>query len=172
MSQAGESNGSARNNRNQPPSHSIFSVPTPIKQLFDQFPLLTYPINDLPLRTPRHRDAHVRYVFTTDQGLVHGAPSYNPACLKWQAGIHLISPTSHYSSSQHCRHTSSSLRYPSELLQRTTIHHRAAHYLSCCPRQNRISNHSQYRRASCNDGLLTTSRRKLKSLETCDTRHI
>jgi metaxin len=88
MSQAPKSSSSAQSNRQPPPSHSIFSVPTPIKQLFDQFPLLTYPINNLPQRAPRHRDAHVLYVFTTDQGAVHGAPSYNPACLKWQVSFH------------------------------------------------------------------------------------
>jgi hypothetical protein len=110
MSQAGESGRSARSNRQPPPSHNIFSVPTPIKQLFDQFPLLTYPVNDLPQRAPRHRDAHVLHVFTTDEGAIHGAPSYNPACLKWQVSLHTLSPTSHHSSSQHRRRTSSSPR--------------------------------------------------------------
>ncbi|CAI6340880.1 unnamed protein product [Periconia digitata] len=66
-------------------SHSIFSVPTPIKQLFDRFPLLSYPSNDLPLRAPANRNAHVLHVFSTDKGALAGAPSYNPACLKWQA---------------------------------------------------------------------------------------
>ena len=107
MSQAGESSTSAHSSRQPPPSHSIFSVPTPIKQLFDRFPLLTYPVNGLPQRAPRHRDTHVLYVFTTDQGALHGAPSYNPACLKWQVSIHPLSPTSHYSGLQHRRHISS-----------------------------------------------------------------
>ncbi|KAF2438583.1 hypothetical protein P171DRAFT_467230 [Karstenula rhodostoma CBS 690.94] len=67
------------------PSRTIFAVPTPIKQLFDRFPLLTYSPNDLPQRAPRHRDAHTLFVFATEKEAVCGAPSYNPACLKWQA---------------------------------------------------------------------------------------
>ncbi|KAJ4362309.1 hypothetical protein N0V83_010402 [Neocucurbitaria cava] len=79
------------NNRRQqqttttPARSSIFSVPAPIKQLFDRFPLFTYAGNELPQRAPRHRSAHVLYVFTTERGAVEGAPSWNPGCLKWQA---------------------------------------------------------------------------------------
>ncbi|KAF2703469.1 hypothetical protein K504DRAFT_392321 [Pleomassaria siparia CBS 279.74] len=61
---------------------NIFAVPAPIRQLFDKFPLLTYPSNDLPHRT--RRNGHVLYVFATEDGAAAGAPSYNPACLKWQ----------------------------------------------------------------------------------------
>ncbi|KAG9191045.1 hypothetical protein G6011_09133 [Alternaria panax] len=85
MSQTDDSNATSRNLRRQPSSHSIFSVPTPIKQLFDRFPLVTYPVNEFPQRAPQHHSAHVLYVFTTDQGVARGAPSHNPACLKWQA---------------------------------------------------------------------------------------
>ncbi|KAF1830085.1 hypothetical protein BDW02DRAFT_592159 [Decorospora gaudefroyi] len=85
MSQTDESSKNAPANRQPAPSRSIFSVPVPIKQLFDRFPLLTYPVNDVPQRAPRHRNAHVLYVFTTAEGARDGAPSYNPACLKWQA---------------------------------------------------------------------------------------
>ncbi|KNG47849.1 mitochondrial outer membrane protein [Stemphylium lycopersici] len=87
MSRSSRSNVTATSSRQQqqPPSSSIFSVPAPIKQLFDQFPLLTYPVNEFPQRVPQHGNAHVLYVFTTDQGALQGAPSYNPACLKWQA---------------------------------------------------------------------------------------
>ncbi|KAJ4290464.1 hypothetical protein N0V90_010681 [Kalmusia sp. IMI 367209] len=66
-------------------SRGIFAVPAPIKQLFDRFPLQTYAANDLPQRAPRNRDAHTLYVFATEKGAAEGAPSYNPACLKWQA---------------------------------------------------------------------------------------
>jgi metaxin len=66
------------------PSSSFFDVPAPIKQLFDKFPLLSYPVNDLPHRAPRHRNTNVLYLFTTEEGASEGAPSYNPACLKWQ----------------------------------------------------------------------------------------
>ncbi|KAF2190207.1 hypothetical protein K469DRAFT_561452 [Zopfia rhizophila CBS 207.26] len=70
-------------NRHQP-SRSLFTVPAPIERLFDRFPLLTYPANDLPLRAPRNRNEHVLYVFITLDGASAGAPSYNPGCLKWQ----------------------------------------------------------------------------------------
>ena len=84
MSRPDDDNASARSIRRQPSSRSLFSVPTPIKQLFDQFPLITYPVNDFPQRAPQHHDTHVLYVFTTDGGSTRGAPSHNPACLKWQ----------------------------------------------------------------------------------------
>lgn len=89
MSRSSRSNVTATSSRQQqqPPSSSIFSVPAPIKQLFDQFPLLTYPVNEFPQRVPQHGNAHVLYVFTTDQGALQGAPSYNPACLKWQVRL-------------------------------------------------------------------------------------
>ncbi|KAH8625210.1 hypothetical protein IG631_20675 [Alternaria alternata] len=92
MSQTDDSNGTTRGLRRQPSSRSIFSVPTPIKQLFDQFPLVTYPANDFPQRAPQHHNAHVLYVFTTDEGAIRGAPSHNPACLKWQVSLCLKPP--------------------------------------------------------------------------------
>jgi hypothetical protein len=66
------------------PSRSIFAVPAPIKQLFDRFPLLTYAPNNLPQRAPTYRDAHTLFIFATEREAAEGAPSYNPACLKWQ----------------------------------------------------------------------------------------
>ena len=76
--------------REQPPlSRSIFAVPTPIKQLFDRFPLITYPANELPLRAPKNRNAHTLYIYTTDKEARVGAPSYNPACLRWQVRTEL-----------------------------------------------------------------------------------
>ncbi|KAF2126615.1 hypothetical protein P153DRAFT_297698 [Dothidotthia symphoricarpi CBS 119687] len=76
-----------RQQRRPPPTpyRSIFTVPEPIKQLFDRFPLLTYPANELPQRAPQNRNAHILHVFTTDREALKGAPSFNPACLKWQA---------------------------------------------------------------------------------------
>ncbi|KAL6703546.1 hypothetical protein ACN47E_009571 [Coniothyrium glycines] len=67
------------------PARSILAVPTPIKQLFDRFPLHTYGTNELPQRAPQDRHGHVLYIFTTEEGAAKGAPSHNPACLKWQA---------------------------------------------------------------------------------------
>jgi metaxin len=63
---------------------SIFDIPPPLKRLFDRFPLVLYPANELPARAPRDRSQHALYVFTTPKGAVLGAPSYNPSCLKWQ----------------------------------------------------------------------------------------
>ncbi|KAH7083968.1 hypothetical protein FB567DRAFT_95696 [Paraphoma chrysanthemicola] len=87
MPQANEGDEASRSNRppQQASSRSLFTVPAPIKQLFDQFPLCTYPNNELPQRAPRDRDTHVLYVFASDTQALRGAPSYNPACLKWQA---------------------------------------------------------------------------------------
>ncbi|EOA87172.1 uncharacterized protein SETTUDRAFT_88017 [Exserohilum turcica Et28A] len=87
MSRTGRSNVSTAASSTST-SKSFFSVPAPIKQLFDQFPLLTYPVNQSPQRAPQHRHAHVLYVFTTEHGAIRGAPSHNPACLKWQAYLH------------------------------------------------------------------------------------
>lgn len=61
---------------------NILTVPTPIRQLFDKFPLQTYPSNELPYRA--HHKHHVLYVFATKEAAAAGAPSCNPACLKWQ----------------------------------------------------------------------------------------
>lgn len=83
-SETSERDDTHRNEHRNKPQHSIFAVPVPIKQLFDRFPLLTYPANDLPQRAPRTRNAHVLYVFSTKQDALTGAPSFNPACLKWQ----------------------------------------------------------------------------------------
>ena len=86
MSQTNDGNGAARQGvrQAQTPSRSIFAVPAPIKQLFDRFPLLTYPTNDLPHRAPRARNAHVLYIYASDEDALKGSPSFNPACLKWQ----------------------------------------------------------------------------------------
>ncbi|KAF2489644.1 hypothetical protein BU16DRAFT_471240 [Lophium mytilinum] len=67
-----------------PLKSSIFTVPAPIKRLFDRFPLTTYPANELPARSPRKRDQNVLYIFATPLEAIQGSPSYNPSCLKWQ----------------------------------------------------------------------------------------
>ncbi|KAK0258640.1 phosphatidylserine decarboxylase [Friedmanniomyces endolithicus] len=64
---------------------TLFAIPAPLKPIFDRVPLLTYAANDLPLRSPRNRDGNVLHVFTTPEDATTGRPSYNPACLKWQA---------------------------------------------------------------------------------------
>lgn len=69
-----------------------FTTPPPIKRLFDRFPLVTYPSNELPQRTAGHRDQHALYIFTTEEGVGNGSASFNPGCLKWQVRFEL----SHY----------------------------------------------------------------------------
>ena len=61
-----------------------YTTPKPIKRLFDRFPLVTYPSNELPKRNAGHRGEHALYVFTTEEGVQNGAASFNPGCLKWQ----------------------------------------------------------------------------------------
>ncbi|KAF2765435.1 hypothetical protein EJ03DRAFT_377826 [Teratosphaeria nubilosa] len=63
----------------------LFRIPQPLKAVFDKFPLVTYGENELPARAPRARDEHILHVFTMEQGAKDGRPSFNPACLKWQA---------------------------------------------------------------------------------------
>lgn len=63
---------------------SFFTVPPPIKKLFDKFPLATYPANDLPQRSPTRRQGNQLFVFTDAAGARNGRPSFNPQCLKWQ----------------------------------------------------------------------------------------
>ncbi|EKG15613.1 hypothetical protein MPH_07048 [Macrophomina phaseolina MS6] len=64
---------------------SITTVPAPVKRLFDKFPLVTYPANELPHRAPHERQRPQLYIFTTEDGARRGDPSFNPSCLKWQA---------------------------------------------------------------------------------------
>lgn len=63
-----------------------FTTPQLIRRLFDEFPLRTYPVNELPRRSPQNRDRHALWIFTTCRGARVGAPSFNPGCLKWQVG--------------------------------------------------------------------------------------
>lgn len=63
---------------------SITTVPAPVKRLFNKFPLVTYPANDLPVRAPRQRQRPQLYIFTTEHGARNAEPSFNPSCLKWQ----------------------------------------------------------------------------------------
>lgn len=62
-----------------------FNTPQPIRRLFEKFPLQTYPINELPQRSPRKRDRNTLWIFSSKEGVQLGAPSFNPGCLKWQA---------------------------------------------------------------------------------------
>jgi metaxin len=80
----------ARQQATPQPASSIFAIPRPLKILFDTFPLHTYPSNTLPVRSPRRRDRHALYIFTTAKGAAIQAPSFNPSCLKWQAYLKFL----------------------------------------------------------------------------------
>lgn len=65
-------------------ARDFFSVPAPVKRIFDKFPLVTYPANDLPYCSWSNRQGNRLFVFTDAAGARHGRPSFNPQCLKWQ----------------------------------------------------------------------------------------
>ena len=66
---------------------SLFSIPPPLKRIFDKFPLVTYADNALPLRARATGDENVLYIFTNKEDAKLGRPSFNPSCLKWQVGL-------------------------------------------------------------------------------------
>ncbi|KXJ87626.1 hypothetical protein Micbo1qcDRAFT_167162 [Microdochium bolleyi] len=71
-------------------SSGWFAIPAPLARLFKRFPLLTYPPNELPARSPQQqRDVATLYVFISDADALKGLPSYNPTCLKWQTFLRL-----------------------------------------------------------------------------------
>ncbi|KAI1429153.1 hypothetical protein F5Y12DRAFT_540168 [Xylaria sp. FL1777] len=74
--------------RPQEPS-GWFAIPAPLARLFKKFPLLTYPPNELPARSPDVRDVPTLYVFISDESALKGLPSFNPSCLKWQTFLKL-----------------------------------------------------------------------------------
>ncbi|KAI0387206.1 hypothetical protein F5Y04DRAFT_243236 [Hypomontagnella monticulosa] len=65
------------------------TVPAPLARLFKKFPLLTYPPNELPARSPNARDVATLYIFISDQDALNSLPSFNPSCLKWQTFLKL-----------------------------------------------------------------------------------
>ncbi|KHJ35534.1 putative mitochondrial outer membrane protein [Erysiphe necator] len=72
---------SAENHRDKP---GIFSVPTPVKKIFDKVPIVIYPPNRLPQRSSSCDNFPSLYVFSREQDAIVGKPSFNPSCLKWQ----------------------------------------------------------------------------------------
>ncbi|CAL3972504.1 hypothetical protein PZA11_004392 [Diplocarpon coronariae] len=84
----------------------LFSIPAPVKKLFDLVPVVVYPSNPLPQRAPKPAKIPSLYVFSKGQDAATGRPSVNPSCLKWQtflniAGIEhrLLSSNNHASPS-------------------------------------------------------------------------
>ncbi|KAI1453528.1 hypothetical protein F4805DRAFT_363125 [Annulohypoxylon moriforme] len=93
-------------NQKQSKMSGWLAIPAPLARLFKKFPLLTYPPNELPARSPSARDVATLYVFISDRDALNGLPSFNPNCLKWQtflkmAGVdfRVISSTNHASPS-------------------------------------------------------------------------
>ncbi|KAK5949828.1 hypothetical protein OHC33_009217 [Knufia fluminis] len=66
-------------------SSSWFSLPAPIRAIFDTFPLITYDENELPQRVSKSRSQNTLHIFTLRGGDDSRNLSPNPACLKWQA---------------------------------------------------------------------------------------
>lgn len=62
----------------------LFSIPTPIKKLFEKVPVLLYAPNELPQRAPKPARLPSLYVFIKEKDAAAGKPSFNPSCLKWQ----------------------------------------------------------------------------------------
>lgn len=66
----------------------FFKLPSPLRHLFDTFPLITYDQNAIPQRLKQATHHHSLYVFTYPPGTSNSQLSPNPACLKWQAYLH------------------------------------------------------------------------------------
>ncbi|GAD98394.1 mitochondrial outer membrane protein (Sam35), putative [Paecilomyces variotii No. 5] len=75
---------------NTPAPRTIFSVPAPIKRIFDKVPLITYAPNELPYRAANEVDGNRLFIFTDDEGARLGKPSFNPQCLRWQAYLKFV----------------------------------------------------------------------------------
>lgn len=76
-----------RSTRAQGDQKQWFTTPSSIKSLFDNFPLRTYPPNELSPCDAQDATQHRLYIFTTAEGARLGSPSYNPSCLKWQVSL-------------------------------------------------------------------------------------
>lgn len=70
----------------------FFSIPTPIKKLFDLVPVVVYPANPLPQRAPKSARIPSLYVFSKGRDAAAGRPSVNPSCLKWQVSLLELAP--------------------------------------------------------------------------------
>ncbi|KAL8950788.1 MAG: hypothetical protein Q9222_003195 [Ikaeria aurantiellina] len=79
------------------------SSPKVIKRLFDTFPLITYPENDLPKRFHIERKSYRLHIFRRTEDVLN-APSFNPTCLKWQTYLKLKGID--FTTVQSCNHAS------------------------------------------------------------------
>ncbi|KAH8426232.1 putative mitochondrial outer membrane protein (Sam35) [Aspergillus melleus] len=71
-------------------TRDYLAIPAPIKRIFDRFPLVTLPPNDLPHSSGASRRGNGLFVFTDATGARRGRPSFNPQCLKWQAYLKFV----------------------------------------------------------------------------------
>ena len=69
--------------------HNIFTLPGPLRQLFNQFPLATYPANTLPSNIVLSPKDNTLYIFANSSDAARGLPSLNPTCLKYQTYLRL-----------------------------------------------------------------------------------
>ncbi|CAD6499471.1 BgTH12-03587 [Blumeria graminis f. sp. triticale] len=87
-----------------PSATRFFSIPGPIRSLFDKVPIILYPPNRLPSGPSRYSQTPLLFVYTTAPDAIAGRPSFNPGCLKWQtflkmAGIqHELIPSNNHAS--------------------------------------------------------------------------
>jgi hypothetical protein len=110
----------------------FFRLPLAIRRIFDRFPLNILPANSLPRRSPQSRDVNVLHVFTTVAAAANDAPSFNPACLKWQVSDRVLPNDAALTC---CRRTSSFLVFRSRPFRRATTRPRLA-FCHTCPRQS------------------------------------
>ncbi|PLB35020.1 putative mitochondrial outer membrane protein (Sam35) [Aspergillus candidus] len=71
-------------------ARDYFTVPAPIKRIFDQFPLITYSPNELPQSAWATQHGNRLFVFADPGSARRGRPSFNPQCLKWQAYLKFV----------------------------------------------------------------------------------
>ncbi len=126
--------------------YDLFQLPSPVKRIFDWFPLKTYPANDLPCRSPLIYRVNTLHTFTTQKGALNNAPSFNPACLKWQVEEQLHCYIS--SDSLFARHILISVDSSSKPSRLTTMPLQLASCLSLLRRRPLHSSHflNQFRR--------------------------
>ncbi|KAI5820237.1 hypothetical protein BZA77DRAFT_301892 [Pyronema omphalodes] len=78
----------------QSQTKSWIPIPEPVKKLFDNFPVVTYPAQNLPAGCPRNEKLPTLWIFTKNDGLDRNGRelmSFNPSCLKWQTYLRLSS---------------------------------------------------------------------------------
>ncbi|EFE39159.1 mitochondrial outer membrane protein (Sam35), putative [Trichophyton verrucosum HKI 0517] len=93
---------SAMKTAEEGPKSWLPAIPKPVKRLFDQFPLVTYPPNTAPASSSstagpasstgtdtnvganERPGEHRLYIFTSADAARNGRPSVNPQCLMWQ----------------------------------------------------------------------------------------